>query len=95
MTKEAKGKITGPKISAKVKSKKGFCVAGHEVGDEFILSLLTPEGLCIDACVCLVQNIHNMIRTKDKFWETEDAVAVVECPDKENLVTFELTKIKS
>ena len=88
-----KVKNTGPKISAKVKSKKGFCAAGHEVGDEFILSILTPEGLCIDACVCLVQNIHNMIRTKDKFWESEDAVAAVDCPDKVNMVTFELKKV--
>ncbi|OGL40695.1 MAG: hypothetical protein A2043_08120 [Candidatus Schekmanbacteria bacterium GWA2_38_9] len=83
----------GPKILARVKSKKGFCTAGHEIGDEFILSLTTPEGLCVDACICLVQNIHNLIRTKDKFWEDADAVVCVDCPDKVNLVTFKLKKI--
>ena len=83
----------GPKILAKVKSKKGFCAAGHEIGDEFLLSLHTPEGLCVDACICIVQNIHNLIRTKDKFWEDAEAVATVDCPDKVNLVTFELKKI--
>jgi len=88
-----KGKDVGPKILAKVSKVKGYCAAGHKVGDEFMLSLHTPEGLCIDACVCLVQNIHNLIRTKDKFWKDEKAVASVDCPDKVNLVTFELTKI--
>ena len=34
------------KVVAKVVSQKGTCVAGHNVGDEFVIGDTTPPGLC-------------------------------------------------
>lgn len=36
-------------VSIKVKSQKGHCVAGHKVGDQWLVGEKTPEGICLFA----------------------------------------------
>ncbi len=34
------------KVVAKVISQEGTCGVGHKVGDEWVIGLTTPEGIC-------------------------------------------------
>ena len=86
----------GPVIKATIVSIKGFCQAGHKVGDEFIISLLTPEGLCVDACVNIVIKLRNMLFKKHEFFkENSNTKVKLNCPDLQNYVEFEIEKIEN
>jgi len=84
----------GPFIKATVVGIKGECRAGHKIGDEFIMSLYTPEGLCVDACVNIVIKLRNMLFKKDPFFVEKNAKVMANCPDLQNFVEFELEKIE-
>jgi uncharacterized repeat protein (TIGR04076 family) len=44
-----------PVIKITVKSQKGFCSAGHKVGDSWILEdTKTPGGICLDGFACCI-----------------------------------------
>lgn len=85
----------GPVIKATVISIKGYCEAGHKVGDEFVLSLHTPEGLCVDACVNIVIKLRNMLFKKHDFFKDNNKKVKVNCPDLQNYVEFELERIEN
>jgi uncharacterized repeat protein (TIGR04076 family) len=80
-------------VIAKVISQKGICHAGHKVGDEFIIGLKSPAGLCTWA-LCTLYPAAEMLRFGGSYpWEPHKAT--VACPDPENPVVFELKAILS
>ncbi len=85
----------GPVIKATVVNIKGACDAGHKVGDEFILTLHTPEGLCVDACVNIIIKLRNMLFKKHEFFKDKNKKIRVNCPDLQNYVEFELERIEN
>ena len=82
-----------PEIKVKVKSQKGNCHAGHKVGDEFVIRLCTPEGLCTSA-FCTLFPVIEMLRFGGSYpWMEDPGKAEVACPDPENPVVFELKRV--
>ena len=82
------------KVSVKVIKQKGQCVAGHRVGDEFIIGDIVPEGMCAWAFYTLFP-FASGLQSGGKFpWEKDGDTAVVACPDADNPVVFELKRIK-
>lgn len=80
-------------IVIKVVSKKGTCHAGHEVGDEWVFTGKTPEGICGDAFAALFPKA-NLLRFGGVFpWAKEPNVAEAACSDGRNPVIFELKRL--
>ena len=78
------------KIRIKVISQKGFCMAGHKVGDKFTIGQQTPPGLCSWAFHALFP-FAEVLQFGGSFpWEKDKAKATVACPDPDNPVVFEL-----
>lgn len=81
-------------VIARVISQKGTCSAGHKVGDEFLISELTPTGMCAWAYYALYP-FSTVLRFGGSLpWETNSDKSVVACPDAENPVIFELRRNK-
>ncbi|MEA1959418.1 MAG: TIGR04076 family protein [Chloroflexota bacterium] len=79
-------------VIARVISQKGECVAGHKVGDEFVMGETTPPGMCSWAFYTLFP-FTETLKFGGKFpWEDE-GVATVACPDPANPVVFELRAV--
>lgn len=76
-------------VIAKIISQKGTCVAGHEVGDEFIMGQKTPLDMCSWAFYTLFP-FAEVLQFGGSFpWEKERKATVV-CPDAANPVVFKL-----
>ncbi len=81
------------KVIAKVISPKGTCVAGHKVGDEFVIGDLTPPGFCSWAFYTVFP-FASTIQYNGYFpWEEDPEKAIVACPDPANPVVFQLSKV--
>jgi len=79
-------------VIAEVISQKGTCVAGHKVGDKFIIGQRTPSDLCSWAFYSLFP-FAEVLQFGGSFpWENERNKATVACPDPENPVVFELRR---
>ncbi len=79
-------------VTARVISQKGTCVAGHKVGDEFVIGQETPPGLCSWAFYALFP-FSQVLRFGGAFpWEKDPDKAIVACPDADNPVVFELRR---
>ena len=80
------------KIIARVVSQKGRCEAGHGVGDEFVIDLTAPAGLCSWALYTLFP-FAEVLQFGGSFpWEKDGDKARVACPDPDNPVVFELRR---
>ncbi|MCX8094619.1 MAG: TIGR04076 family protein [Caldisericia bacterium] len=79
------------KVIIKVKDKKGFCSANHNIGDNWEIkdNIFVPEGLCMHAFYVLYPWIQ-VLRMEGKIpWSTDNEIEVP-CIDSENLVIFSL-----
>ena len=56
IAKKSTGKLANVRV--KVVFKKGVCTAGHKLGDEWIISRLTPAGMCAMAYHAIYPNIR-------------------------------------
>ena len=80
-------------MKARVISQKGTCVAGHKVGDEFDIGELTPAGICPWAFHAFFP-FAEVLQYGGSFpWESDPDKATVACPDADNPVVFELSRI--
>ncbi len=79
------------RFKATVKSIKGHCGAGHEVGQELTLSCWDPGGLCGFFFHDIFYYLSALQFGGEIPWARE-GVLTLECPDRHNLVTLELTK---
>jgi uncharacterized repeat protein (TIGR04076 family) len=82
------------KIIAKVISQRGTCSAGHKVGDEFAMGQKTPEGMCSWAFHTLFPCAETLEFGGSFPWESNPDKAQVACPDPDNPVIFELTRVE-
>ncbi len=81
-------------IVAKVLSQKGYCGAEHKVGDQWVIGSKTPDGICLSAFNALFPSLRVM-RFGGAFpWETNPDVTTAACPDAQNPVVFELTRLQ-
>ena len=81
-------------IKIRVVSQTGHCGAGHKVGDEWLTTTKTPEGICISAFHSMINEIR-VLRYGGTFpWEVDKDVTTVACNDPKNPVVFELRRVK-
>ena len=81
-------------VLVKVISQQGLCGSGHKVGDEWVIGDKTPEGICLSAFDSIFSNIQ-VLKFGGTFpWENNHDVATIACPDAENPVVFELTRLR-
>ncbi len=81
------------KVRIKVISQKGTCAAEHKVGDQWIITTKTPDGICLSAFHTLLPNLR-VLRFGGSFpWETDPDVTTLACPDAANPVVFELRRL--
>ncbi len=60
----------------------GVCSGGyHEVGDTFVASDLTPEGMCVDAWAAIAPYVMTLRCGGDFTWAKERGSAEIHCPD--------------
>jgi len=79
-------------VTARVISQEGTCVAGHRVGDEFVIGQETPPGMCSWAFYTLFP-FAEVLQFGGSFpWEEDPGKATVACPDAANPVVFELRR---
>ena len=81
-------------VKARVISQKGTCNAGHKVGDEFLIRDTLPAGMCSWAFYSLFPFVSALQSGGTFPWEKDADKTTVACPDAENPLVFELTKIK-
>jgi uncharacterized repeat protein (TIGR04076 family) len=79
-------------VIARVISQEGTCVAGHGVGDEFVIGQETPPGMCSWAFYTLFP-FAEVLQFGGSFpWEEDRSRTTVACPDPANPVVFELSR---
>ena len=82
------------KVQIKVVSQKGTCSAGHRVGDSWLMTEHTPEGLCVFALDTLFPYIQVLAFGGTFPWEPDPDAARVCCSDPDNPVVFEIRRIR-
>lgn len=82
-------------IIIKVKSKKGYCAANHNIGDSWEIkdNVYVPHGLCMHAFYVLYPWIQ-VLRMEGKIPWAQNNEIEVPCIDAENLVVFSLKGVK-
>ena len=81
-------------VAVKVVSQEGTCNAGHKVGDEWVISRHTPEGICLSAFNALFPNVRVLTFGGIFPWATDPDTSTVACPDAKNPVVFELRRLR-
>ena len=80
-------------VRVKVVYKRGTCVYGHKVGDEWIVGTTTPAGICNPAYMTLYPFLR-VYQLGGKYeFPRGSGVARVCCPDAWNQVIFELSAV--
>lgn len=84
------------KVIIKVKDKKGFCAANHNVGDSWVIdeSIHVPQGICMHAFYVLYPWIQVLRMDGNIPWAIENEIEVP-CIDTENLVKFSLKGVSN
>ena len=82
-------------VKVRVISQKGTCAIGHKVGDDFIISRTTPEGICLSAFNTFFPAMRTLMFGGTFPWSEDPDTATAACPDAENPVVFELRRISS
>jgi uncharacterized repeat protein (TIGR04076 family) len=82
-------------VEATIKSQKGKCVFGHEVGDKVTFDGKSVKGnVCYSALMVLLPKVYAMRYGAVFPWAEDKDVIFNACPDKENPVVFEIRRIK-
>ena len=85
-------KVNKYDTAVKVISQRGSCAAGHKVGDEWVVGMHTPAGICIAAFNSMLASIRTL-RYNGMFPGEEPGRRTVACPDAANPAVFELRRI--
>ena len=86
-------KITA--VEAKVKSIKGTCSLGHEVGDVVKFTEIGVEGkICIHALYSMIPGVFAMMFEAQFPWLEDPDKKTHACPDAFNPVMFEIKRIR-
>jgi uncharacterized repeat protein (TIGR04076 family) len=86
-------KITA--VEAKVRSIKGTCSLGHEVGDVVKFTEIGVEGkICIHALYSMIPGVFAMMFEAQFPWLEDPDKKTHACPDAFNPVVFEIKRIR-
>ncbi len=80
-------------VVARVISQKGTCAIGHEVGDEWLISSKTPDGICLSAFNALLPTAETLMFGGSFPWSDDPDVATAACPDAANPLVIELRRV--
>jgi uncharacterized repeat protein (TIGR04076 family) len=80
-------------VRIKIVSLKGHCGAGHKVGDEWLVTSKTPEGICLSAFNSLIPYLRTLQFGGTFPWGNDPDSSLVACPDAANPVVFELRRM--
>jgi uncharacterized repeat protein (TIGR04076 family) len=84
-----------PDIKVTVKSVKGKCYLGHQVGEEYIFKGGTvPGGLCVEAMLTVIPAARTLMFEGKHFWEKDPDVISVCCPDPKHFVVFAIRRLR-
>ena len=81
-------------IKVKVISQKGTCANGHRIGDTFVVSRTTPEGICLSAFGAFYPALRTLMFGGAFPWSENPDIVTAACPDAVNPVVFELQRIR-
>ena len=81
-------------VAVRVISQKGTCAAEHKVGDEWVISDKSPEGMCLSAFNALYPSARVLMFGGTFPWQTDPDATTIACPDAENPVVFELRRLR-
>jgi uncharacterized repeat protein (TIGR04076 family) len=82
-------------VMARVVSQTGHCGAGHKVGQEFVITNVTPAGVCCSAFNAIMPSARVLRFGGTLPWASDPDTAIAACPDAKNPVVFELRRIGS
>ena len=82
------------KVQVRVVSQKGKCNRGYQVGDEWVLGTVTPEGICLAAMSSILPAARVLMFSGVFPWESDPDSTTVACLDAENPVVFELRRLR-
>ena len=82
------------KVRVRVVNQKGTCALGHQVGDQWVITDKTPEGICLSAFDVLYPNLRVLGFGGSFPWEADPDVSTLVCPDPANPVVFELRRLR-
>ena len=83
----------GQKVIATVIEAKGYCNAGHKMGETFEISCHNPAGLCGFFFHDIFPSLQTFQFGGNLPWWSGDVIEV-RCPDPHNLVTLKLERSK-
>ena len=81
-------------VRVKIVSQKGHCNACHKVGDEWVIGSKTPVGICLSAFASIMPDLRGLRFGGSFPWGKNPDVSIAACPDPENPVVFELTRVR-
>jgi len=82
-------------IEVTVKSQKGKCAFGHEVGDKIVFDGRSVGGdICYSALMVLLPKVYAMRYGVEFPWSEDGDTIFNACPDPENPVVFEIRRIR-
>jgi uncharacterized repeat protein (TIGR04076 family) len=82
-------------VEVTVKSQKGTCAFGHEVGNKIVFDGKSIKGdICYSALMVLLPKVYAMRYGAEFPWSEHKGVVFNACPDAENPVVFEIRRIK-
>ncbi len=81
------------KVKATVISQTGICEAGQQTGDEYIIDHTMPAGMCVWAFYTIFPFVTALQSGGSFPWEKKPFTAKIACPDPQNPVIFELTRL--
>jgi len=88
-------KEQGFTVIARVIKQEGYCIAGHQVGDEVVFDGDTVQGMvCIHALYSFLPKVFAMRFGSDFPWLEDRDVATHACPDAWNPVVFEIRRVR-
>ncbi len=80
-------------VVARVISQKGNCAIGHKVGDEWLITARTPEGICLSAFNAIFPTARTLMFGGSFPWSDDPEVATAACPDAANPVVIKLRRV--
>ena len=85
-------------IKLKVIKIEGHCGAGHEIGDEILISFDKNEiqgKICLHALYSILPKVYAMAYGAEFPWLENPDVSTHACPDAENPLVYEVKRIKN
>jgi len=82
-------------VKISIKAVKGECIAGHKVGDNWLIEGgKTVGGICMGAWTAIYPYVRALADGAEFHWAKDKDVVSLACPDAQNPVVFELRRLR-